>query len=165
MSMKWLIWLFLGLGLLFLAIGLLVGLLVQGFDSPAEEKVFRYVFTGVFGGIGVILAAVGMIISNHFHNVELLKERLIAEGNFVWAEIIDITPHYHVHINNQTPFILRCMLRHDDGQTYICKSGYLRFNPASLLPEGKVKVWFDTYDIKKYYVDVEGSTQDPVIEI
>ena len=165
MSMKWVVWLLLGLGVLFIAIGLLVGLLVQGFESPEEEEIFRYVFTGVFGGIGVILAVVALCIGSRIRRTDALKERLISEGNFTWAEIVDVTPQYHIQVNYQSPCVLRCMLRHDDGQTYICRSKYLRFNPMSLLPDGKVKVWFDPRDIRNYYVDVEGSTENPVVEI
>ena len=164
MNMKWLVWLLLGLGVLFIAIGLFVGLLVQGFESPEEEEIFRHVFTGVFGGIGAILAVVALFIGNRVHQANVLKERLISEGNFAWAEIVDVTPQYNIQMNHQTPCVLRCVLNHD-GQTYICRSKYLRFNPMSLLPDGKVKVWFDPRDIRTYYVDVEGSTENPVVEI
>ena len=165
MSMKWVVWLLLGLGVLFIAIGLSVGLLIQGFESLVEEKVFRYAFTGPFIGIGVILVAIALIIGNRHRQTNLLKERLISEGHFAWAEIVDVTPQYNVQMNHQSLCVLRCKLRHEDGQTYICRSKYLRFSPMSLLPDGKVKVWFDPRDVRMYYVDVEGSMENPAVEI
>lgn len=166
MNMRWVVWLLLGIGVLFIAIGLSVGLLVDDFESPEERELFRYIFISTFGGIGIILAAIALFGESRIRKIKRLKERLISDGNFAWADIVDISAnHYYAHYNaRQTPCVLRCKLRHND-QTFICKSGYLRFNPQTLLPDGKVKVWFDAYDIKKYYVDVDGSMQNPVFEI
>lgn len=164
-SMKWIALLLLGMGALFISIGVVVNFLDIPFESVSEERVFRYVFLGTFGGIGIILAIVGGIIGYRIQKKERQKEQLIRDGNYVWAEIVDVSPNYGVTFNGRSPFVLRCKLQHTDGQTYILKSRYLRFNPESLLADGKVKVWFDAYDIKRYYVDVDGSIKNGYIEI
>lgn len=165
MSMKWVAWLLLGLGALFVAVGVLIGTFVTGFVTEAEEQAFRIIFPSVFGGLGVIMAGIGIAVWVGIRQKDTLRESLMAGGKFGWAEVVDITPNYNISVSGRAPFVLRCTLAHSDGQTYLLKSRYLRYNPSALLPEGRVKVWFDPYDIKRYVVDVEGSLKDRIIEV
>lgn len=163
MNMRWVVWLLLGLGVLFITIGVTVGFFVQGFENETDARVFRYVFISVFAGIGAIMVLIGAAIEYGIRRNEAVKEQLISQGNFAWAEIVDIMPQYFLRVN-QVPFVLRCMLRLD-GQNYILKSKLLRFNPQSLLPKGKVKAWYDPSNIRKYYIDIDGSVDQGFIEI
>lgn len=165
MRMRWVFWLLFGMGLLFLVIGVAAFQLATGFDSLEDERIFRYTFLGAFGGMGLIMMIAGVIVGLRMRKKKAMVDDLTASGNYVWADVVDVSSSQSVRINNQSPRILRCTFTHTDGNTYICKSGYLRYDPRSLLKDGKVKVWFDPYDMKKYYVDVDGSLAKQVVEL
>lgn len=165
MNTKWIVLLLLGMGILFLTVGIVVSSLDITFKTTSEEFGFRYGFLGAFGGVGAILIIVAGIIYYRITKGHRRYEQLISDGNFAWAEVVDVSPNYSVNINGKSPFALRCKFSHTDGTTYMLKSKFLRFNPVSLLKDGKVKVWFDPYNVKNYYVDVDGSIEDGYIEI
>lgn len=167
MSVKWVAWMLWGMGALFICMGAGVCLLVnlEGAMTPEDRGLFTALFLGLFGSFGVIMAVVGTIIWSRISRREKLRERLWREGNYALATIMDVSVNYGVQVNNRSPFVLRCQYKHSDGNTYIFKSGYLRFNPQSLMPDGKVKVWFDRNNIKDYYVDIEESIEGGYIEL
>ncbi len=165
-NMTWVVWFLLLFGLIFIGVGTAAFVFARGsFESLEDERIFRYVFLGVFGGTGTVIFLVGLFVAYRFRKARLLADRLMSAGNSVWADVVDITLHYNMNMNGRSPSVLRCTYRHTDGQTYMFKSKYLRYNPKSLLKDGKVKVWLDPYDIRQYYVDVEGSMKEPIIEI
>lgn len=167
MNLKWVAWMLWGMGVLFIGVGVIVCAVVarDASMSPDDVAVFRAVFLGTFGGVGAILAIAGTIVYSRMARRDRMRERLISEGNYALATIMDVSVNFSVQINNRSPFVLRCQYKHDDGNTYIFKSGNLRFNPQSLLPENQVKVWIDRNDIKNYYVDVDASMQGGYIEL
>lgn len=162
---RWVSWFLLAMGAFFLAIGLMAYLLASGFENPADEQIFRYTFLGVFGGIGIVLMLIGLILGCQMQKKKAMADRLVASGHFVWADAVDVSINMNMRINHQSPCVLRCALRHTDGQTYLLRSPYLRFDPRAFLTDGKVKVWLDPYDIKQYYVDVDGSMNTDIIEL
>ena len=167
MSFRWVGVMLICMGIIFLGVGTFVGYyaLTSG-EIPAEEIVALSVaFLGMFGGFGVIVLAVGVIILVKAAGAARLKERLIEEGNYVWAELQDVSKNYTVRINGHSPFVLRCRYRHSDGKTYVFKSRYLRYDPQDMIAGERVRVWFDRDDISKYYVDVEGSVDNDLIEL
>ena len=167
MNMRWMVWLLCGMGALFLGIGIFVGLAAPGFEnlSPEEAKIFTTAFLGAFGIPGVIMIAVGYIIGSRAGKRERLRQWLIQDGNYVWADIMDVSPNHVVRINGRHPYVLRCKYRHSDGETYIFKSQYLRYDPSSMFPDGRIKVWFDRDNIKNYYVDVDDNATSGYIEL
>ncbi len=165
-NMTWVVWFLVLFGLVFIGVGVAAFVFARGtFETLEDEQIFRYVFLGVFGGTGSIIFFVGLFIATRFRRARMLADKLMSAGNSVWADVVDISPNYNMHYNGRSPSVLRCTYRHTDGQTYMFKSKYLRYNPQTLLKGGKVKVWLDPYDIKQYYVDVEGSLKDPIIEV
>lgn len=165
MQMRWVFWLLFGMGLLFLGIGVIVGQLATGFDSMEDEHIFRVTFLATFGGMGLIMMLSGVIAGYRIRKKNAAANDLLSSGNNVWADVVDVSGSQNVRVNNQSPRILRCTYRHTDGNTYMFKSGYLRYDPRTLLKDGKVKVWFDPYDMKKYYVDVDGSLSENIVEL
>lgn len=165
MNTRWVTWFILGMGLLFIAIGIGAFLFATGFDSVEDEQVFRYVFLGVFGGIGVVEFVVGGAFAYHATKKRRMIDDLVSSGNSIWADVVDVSSNQNVRINRQSPRYLLCAYRHTDGNTYMFKSPYLRYDPRRFLKDGKVKVWFDPYNMKRYYVDVDGSLTENIIEV
>lgn len=125
--------------------------------SGAESlRLFRRIFLLAFEGTGVVLSAVGLGIVLCSNSTKRKNRSLIDGGSCVDAQIIEYTPT-SVTINNRRMMRLRCKYTHRDGNTYIFKSGMLRMNPEPFLKDGMVKVYFDPYDLRQYYVDVNGS--------
>lgn len=167
MNMKWIFWLLFGMGAFFIGIGVLVYLAAGDMTavSSGQSDVSPIVFLFVFGGIGAIIIAAAAIFIGTERARAKLGEQLMQAGTFCLADIADVSQRSNVRANNFSPFVLRCTYKHDDGQTYMFKSRYLRYNPQSLIPDGKVKVWFDPYDITRYFVDVDGSLKERIIEV
>lgn len=168
MNITWVCWLLWLMGVIFLGIGILVAFIVQksGSVSPQEAELFYPLFLGVFGSFGLGMILAGTIVFVKIRTKEKLHKRLVQDGNYVWADILEIAPNYNMSINGRVSLALRCKYRHSDGQTYLFKSGYLRFNPENMLiNKDKIKVWFDRGDIKKYYVDVDASINNDIVEL
>lgn len=165
MNLRWIVWLLVGMGALFLMIGIVAYRLATGFDSMADERIFRYTFLGVFGGVGAIQIIAGAVVGFRQRSKQAAIDDLVSSGNSVWAEVVDVSSSQNARINNQSPRFLRCVYKHTDGNTYMFRSPYLRYDPRALLKDGKVKVWFDPYNMERYYVDVDGSLTENVIEL
>lgn len=165
MSTRWVVWLLVGMGVMFLAIGLAAYLFATGFDSMEDERIFRYTFLGVFGGIGAIQIIAGIVVGFKLRKKRAMIDELVSAGNSVWTDVVDLSSSQSVRINNQSPRYLRSTYKHTDGNTYMFKSAYLRYDPRTFLKDGKVKVWFDPYNMERYYVDVDGSLAENIIEL
>ena len=165
-SISWVGVMLLCMGIIFGGIGVGVGMAVNLSSdmTPEDAHVFTIVFTGMFGLFGVVMLTVGAIILARAVRAVRRRNALIEAGNYIWADIIDVSLNRNIQINDRYPYILRCQYRHIDGNNYVFKSGYLRYNPCNLMGE-RVKVWFDRDNIKKYYVDVEGSLTNDIIEL
>jgi hypothetical protein len=159
MNLRWVSWLVCGLGALWRGAGTAACLVLWAVGFPP------LLFLGVFGGSGLITGAAGIALWARIAGRERLKQKLFQDGACVWADIVDISRQGNVEIGGRSPLVLRCKYRHSDGETYLFKSPYLRYNPQSLLPGGRVRVWFDRDNIRKYYVDVDGSIEGGFIEL
>lgn len=165
MGMRRVVWLLLAMGAVFLAIGVIAFQFASGFDSIQEERAFRYTFLGTFGGMGAILIIAGLIVALRAWQKQRMAAELMSAGHSAWADVVDISWNANVKLDNQSLKYLRCALKHTDGNTYMFKSPYLRYDPRKLLRDGKVRVWFDPYDMRRYFVDVDGSMAENVIEV
>ena len=171
MSFRWVSWMLIGMGLMFGAIGGIVGLAVHqtGAIEPDYMMMFQIWFTGTFVATGILQIIAGVVVMCAMNARVRTAQRLMQSGEQVWAEVVDAGGSYAmtyrgVHTMRQAT-ILRCKYTHTDGKAYIFKSPHLRYNPTNLLTDGKVKVWFDRNDITKYYVDVDGSIGGDVVEL
>lgn len=167
MNTKGISWLLCGMGALFLLLGGGICLIfnIEGVFSWSEAIFFNVIFFGLFGAVGIAMIVGGVVLLRRISKKDKLKQRLIGEGNYVWAEIMEVSQSHDIRINGRSPYVMRCCYGHYDGNTYIFKSEYLRFDPYLLLKEGKVKVWLDRENIKNYYVDIEGSSEFNIIEL
>ncbi len=144
------------IGLIFSIIGavfLVLGIVL--FNGLKEEQTDAFMFLFIFDGIGLIFFILGI----SFLVSQLLKkktsQRLLDNGNYVVAEIFDITQEYNVEVNGRHPFVINCKYEAMDGTVHIFKSRYLYYNPESLLKNNAVRVYVDNNNYKKYYVDID----------
>jgi hypothetical protein len=159
----------LSMGMLFLGIALVmqlvplapenVNLYYNGVRQPSTLETVeetRLLFGLIFGGLGVLLGCVGLIVAARKWIKRGRAERLKAYGTCVQAAVTG-NEASAVRINHQYLTRLQCAYTGGDGVTYIFKSDSLRMDPTALLDEGMVTVYYDEYNMKHYFVDVDGS--------
>ena len=138
------------IGVFFLVLGIVMGIGLRsemGFES--------IVFLFSFGGIGLFFFVLGLTFLITLGNQKKTAQRLLENGNYVVAEIFDISQNYNVSVNNKHPFVVSCKYEAVDGTVHIFKSRYLYFNPEPLLKNNVVRVYVDNDNFKKYYVDID----------
>lgn len=138
------------IGAVFLVLGIILGI---GLRSELGSE--SIVFTFTFGGMGLLFFAFGLGFLITLGNQKRTAQRLLENGNYVVAEIFDISQEYNVRVNGRHPFIINCKYEAMDGTVHIFKSRYLYFNPEPLLKNNVVRVYVDNDNFKKYYVDID----------
>ena len=124
-------------------------------DTPETVESFKRVFNWSFGGIGIALMAISMGIFSRKYFINMRNRRLMEEGVCVVAGVTGLTAG-NVRVNNVPVRCLQCSYTDGDGTTFIFKSGALRMDPTSYLPDGQIKVYYDPNNMKRYFVDVDG---------
>lgn len=138
------------IGAIFLVLGIILGIGLRrelGFESVA--------FLFSFGGMGLLFFTLGLVFIITLGNKKRTSQRLLDNGNYVVAEIFDISQNYNVSVNGRHPFVVSCKYEAMDGAVHIFKSRYLYFNPEPLLKNNVVRVYVDNDNFKKYYVDID----------
>ena len=138
------------IGAIFLVLGI-----VMGIGLRSEMGVGSIAFLFAFGGMGLLFFTLGLVFLITLGNQKKNAKRLLENGNYVIAEIFDISQNYNVSVNNKHPFIVSCKYEAMDGVVHIFKSRYLYFNPEPLLKNNVVRVYVDNDNFKKYYVDID----------
>lgn len=138
------------LGAVFLVLGI-----VMGIGLRREMGVGSFAFLFAFGGMGTLFFTLGLVFLITLGNQKKNAQRLLENGNYVVAEIFDISQNYNVSVNNKHPFVVSCKYEAVDGTVHIFKSRYLYFNPEPLLKNNVVRVYVDNDNFKKYYVDID----------
>lgn len=137
------------IGAIFLVLGIVL------FTGLKEEMTDAFMFLFIFSGIGLILFLIGILFLMIQLSKKEMSQRLLENGNYVVAEIFDITQEYNVTVNGRHPFVINCKYEAMDGTVHIFKSRYLYYNPESLLKNNAVRVYVDNNNYKKYYVDID----------
>lgn len=87
------------------------------------------------------------------------KESLIAAGNYVMAEIVDIDVNVYqkIQVGNMPihPYFITCRYVDAMGNVYFFKSRNLLYNPSGLLKSNLLKVYVDLSKPKRYYVETD----------
>ena len=165
----WVAVLLLSMGLLFSGIAAVMQLVPISPESitvevngvrqlPTEESVasFRLAFLLAFGINGLALLISGGIVAGRRRFVKKRERYLKDQGVCVTAMATELTPSA-IRVNRRYLMRLNCAHTAPNGTTYIFKSGTLRMNPIPYLNEGRVKVYYDRDNMKRYFVDVDGS--------
>lgn len=134
-------------------------LTVNGERVPATEDtlaLFRRIFLLGFGIVGLILLFAGGAALGTHVGKKRKAAWLKAEGAHIRAEVTEVEPTA-VYVNHRPLGRIFCSYTDYTGTTYIFKSGSLRIDPVPYLRDGCVDVYYDRGDMKKYFVDVDGS--------
>ena len=169
MNFSWVAVMLISMGLVFLSIAVVMQLVpialedirntVNGVPqrSTADSvEMFRLTFLLAFGIPSLMLLTAGGIVGGCIAARKKRARWLKAEGRCITAQITGCTPT-NVRVNYRYLMRLNCAYAASGGVTYIFKSGTLRMDPMPYLSQGEVKVYHDRNDIKRYFVDVDGS--------
>lgn len=138
------------IGAIFLVLGIIMGI---GLRRELGIDAIPFLFS--FGGMGLLFFVLGLVFLITLGNKKKTSQRLLDNGNYVVAEIFDISQEYNVMVNGRHPYIVNCKYEAMDGTVHIFKSRYLYFNPETLLKNNVVRVYVDNDNFKKYYVDID----------
>ena len=138
------------IGAIFLVLGIVLGI---GLRKVIGIESIVFLFT--FCGMGTLFLSVGLVFLITLGNQKKNAQRLLDNGNYVVAEIFDISQNYNVSVNGRHPFMVSCKYEAVDGTVHIFKSRYLYFNPEPLLKNNVVRVYVDNDNFKKYYMDID----------
>ena len=87
------------IGAIFLVLGIALGI---GLKSELGMESFVFLFT--FGGMGSLFFTLGLVFLITLGNQKKNAQRLLDNGNYVVAEIFDISQNYNVSVNGRHPF-------------------------------------------------------------
>lgn len=141
------------LGATFLPIGIIASM---GLMSVSGDFV---VFVAMFTGLGSIFLVLGII----FWWIEIKKRnrcnRLLAEGYYIYAEVLDVNQNFNIQYGNHGhPYVVKCGYTDETGTLHIFKSRNIRKYPGNNLIGQQVRVYLDRNDynnFKNYYVDID----------
>lgn len=141
------------LGVTFLPIGIIAGLGLMRVEG--SFAVFVIMFAGL-GSIFLILGIVFFILEIKKRN---LSNRLLAEGYYIYAEVVDVNQNFNIQYGNHGhPYVIKCGYTDEIGTLHIFKSRNLKKYPGNNLIGQQVRVYLDRNDYnnyKNYYVDID----------
>lgn len=140
------------LGIVYSALGSVFTFLGLGFlfALPGELRMIGMIFFGI-GSLFLILGIVFLAL-----RVRRKKraERLVAEGRYIWGEVVDCVPNLSVTINHRHPYILKALYVDSQGNHHVFSSESLRIVRTPNLIGRKVKIYYQE-GFRHYYMDAE----------
>jgi len=152
-----------GVGAIFVVIGLLmtnnIDRLVNSPNSQGDVTILPIVFTGV----GLVCVLIGLPFILHDVKVMKNKKRIIAEGYYIYAKVVEIRPNFSVSINGRHPYIAECQYTDPaTGAIHVFRSANIMYCPEQLL-DTEIRVWVDRNNYSIYEVDIEGATGNVIV--
>ena len=138
-----------------------VALMVFFLSGEAFYREELWIVSLVFGLVGSIFLVCGLCIWWLGTRKNPLA-RLRDTGEPVRGEIIDVERNFMIRVNRFYPYRLVCKYELD-GQTYLCRSENIWYNPSTLLRDRWVTIYLDPKNSRKYYVDLS-EVLEPVVE-
>lgn len=111
----------------------------------------------IFIIMGSISAALGIALLALYIRRRLIKQRLIRQGDHVYAEITAIPMDYSVRVNGWPTYRIECSWLDPATNTlHVFRSENLLIDPACRVTQTTVRVYVDRNgDFRHYYVDVD----------
>lgn len=125
-------------------------------DEPTDILAtdINFLLGGIFGGIGLIFAAIGGAFLLRTHKRKSLAKRLIEGGYYVDAQI-DSVDTSNLRVNGRPTYVIRCSyLDPNDSKLYSFSSESLAFDPTPLINSETLRVYVDKNDFSNNYVDI-----------
>ena len=129
-------------------------------ENASAIRDFRFIFLAAFGGTGLFIFMIGLLLIGYSKYQKVKNQRLKEHGIKISAEVIDFQGTA-LTVNNNRLTRLTCTAK-INGTDYIFKSQPLRLNPVPFLKNDLVDVYYDLGNMKRYFVDVDGSVRDVV---
>lgn len=130
---------------------ILVGGIIPAENIEGDAGAFR----AIFCGLGAVLLIAGVLCLCLEIRTRVRNNRLISSGQYIMAEISEITMNYAVRVNSRHPYIIICRYQDRYGNIHTFRSRNLYFDPAPLLKDQMVKVYVDGENFKHFYVDID----------
>lgn len=131
--------------------------------NPSDAKVATglslYLLPLIFGGLGVVLSAVGIPLLIVGIRKKRVRRRLLRDGTEVWAEISEVGVEFNVRINRRHPYVVRATW-HDPrtGRTHHATSDYLTRDPGpDLRGRTHVRVQYDPENPDENVMDLRAA--------
>ncbi len=141
------------LGLVFAFVAVLEAIVLLALITLVQQGEARLILTGILGIQIVVFGGIGAGFLLNQSKKRRMKERLLREGYYELAEVVDIVWQLNVQINGRHPYRVVCRILRD-GVLHEYRSEMLPYHPG--LPLGsQVPVYLDRHDERQYYVDVE----------
>ncbi|MBO5078508.1 MAG: hypothetical protein J6B67_02345 [Oscillospiraceae bacterium] len=137
------------LGIIYLLLGTGLHFFPTEEDDPTAGTVFAVL------GAAFVLSAV-IIFLCMLANRKCLQ-RIVNAGRYIWGEIVDIVPNYNVRINGRNSYVVLVRYADSRGTTHIFRSRDQKTYPDRSIVGKQVKVYYETEDFKRYYVDLDGA--------
>ena len=131
----------------------------NGVKQPSTQETlnsFRMMFWLIFGSFALVMLIIGTIFAIRRKTRNNKNETLKREGTRLYAEFSGFAGS-NVEVNNRNVSRLLCKYTDNQGRTYVFKSGLLRIDPSHYLRDGRVIVYHERGNLKKYFVDIDAS--------
>ncbi|MBD5489940.1 MAG: hypothetical protein HDR13_14310 [Lachnospiraceae bacterium] len=110
-------------------------------------------------GVGAVCLITGAACLFFEFKRRIRTKELFNAGNYIMAEIVDITINYligaPVNFPLGHPYIVVCRYKDAKAEEHTFYSRNLYFDPKPFLKEKMVKVYIQDEDFKPYYVDID----------
>ena len=128
-------------------------------EQPGDPVIFLY----VFGGVGVVLLAVGAGLFLADLARRAAMRRAFEGGYYVMGKIAGVSERLNVNSAGRHPTVLECHFTDPDtGAAHVCYSRYLYFDPTGLLKSDEVPVYLERMG-KGVFVDVDAVLPQVVV--
>ena len=137
----------------FLPIGIFAGINLMSVDENF------ILFVVIFGGMGCLFLTLGIVFLGLEIKKRNLSNRLLAEGYYIYAEVLEVNQNFNVQYGNHGhPYVIKCGYTDETGTLHIFKSRNIIRYPGNDLIGQQVRVYLDRNDYnnyKNYYLDID----------
>ena len=139
------------IGIVYIAIGLAVGLTA---DPATDEAALKYIFPP----IGAAMALAGLMPHGVALRAKRRREYLYGYGKMVRATVERVGQNYSITVNRRHPWVVRARCVHPlTGEDVLLKSHSVW---TDVPKEGEqVTIWFDPMNEKRYAFELEEDRQ------
>lgn len=137
----------------------LIGCLLHFFRIDPEAGQLGLIFLLI--SIPFLLISIGILIGLLVRRKKL--RAIVANGKYVWGEVVQVLPNYSVRINGRCLYDIQLRYAAPDGTIHIFRSRGHRVYPDPSIIGKQVKIYYADPSFRLYYADT-GSLLSRVIE-
>ncbi len=138
------------MGIIFFLVG---GIVSYTFIASGDVDTFL-IIPLTFMVFGIIFTIIGAIALRAKLRKDKKINELIANGQYVMAEVVGTSRDYTVEVNGVHPWRVECEYEDPYGHVHHFQSKNITHDPSYEL-NPQVRVYVDSYNYSLYYVDVD----------